>query len=83
VAGPDDDLEARVSARDVSALAAKLDAHTRVLNALRETQLEQGHRIDGLSHRIDGLEHEMRQGFAMMATGMARITALLEDTVGS
>lgn len=76
MAGPDEDLEARVSARDVSALAAKLDAHTRVLNALRETQLEQG-------HRIDGLEHEMRQGFAMMATGMARITALLEDTVGS
>jgi outer membrane murein-binding lipoprotein Lpp len=120
VVGPNDDLEARVSAlesqirlvrddvaaarvlaggadRDVSALAAKLDAHTRVLNALRETQLEQGmaigelshrmdgltHRVDGLSQRIDGLEHEMRQGFAMMATGMARITALLEDPGGS
>jgi outer membrane murein-binding lipoprotein Lpp len=83
--------------RDVSALAAKLDAHTRVLNALRETQLEQGmaigelshrmdgltHRVDGLSQRMDGLEHEMRQGFAMMATGMARITALLEDPGGS
>jgi len=65
--------------RDVSALAAKLDAHTRVLNALRETQLEQGIAIGELSHRVDGLEHEMRQGFAMMATGMARITALLED----
>jgi chromosome segregation ATPase len=120
VVGPNDDLEARVSAlesqirlvrddaaaarvlaggadRDVSALAAKLDAHTRVLNALRETQLEQGmaigelshrmdgltHRVDGLSQRMDGLEHEMRQGFAMMATGMARITALLEDPGGS
>jgi outer membrane murein-binding lipoprotein Lpp len=83
--------------RDVSALAAKLDAHTRVLNALRETQLEQGmaigglthqvdgltHQVDGLTHRMDGLEHEMRQGFAMMATGMARITALLEGPGGS
>lgn len=72
--------------RDVSALA-KLDAHTRVLNALRETQLEQGmaigglsDRVDGLSNRVDGLEQEMRQGFAMMATGMARITALLEGS---
>jgi chromosome segregation ATPase len=83
--------------RDVSAMAAKLDAHTRVLNALRETQLEQGvaigelshriggldHRIDGLDHRIDGLEHEMRQGFAMTATGMKRITVLLEGIAGS
>lgn len=73
--------------RDVSASAAKLDAHTRVLNALRETQLEQGmaigglsDRVDGLSNRVDGLEQEMRQGFAMMATGMARITALLEGS---
>ena len=78
-------------------MAAKLDAHTRVLNALRETQLEQGvaigelshriggldHRIDGLDHRIDGLEHEMRQGFAMTATGMKRITVLLEGIAGS
>jgi chromosome segregation ATPase len=76
--------------RDVSALAAKLDAHTRVLNALRETQLEQGmaigelnHRVGGLEHRIGGLEHEMREGFAMIATEMARITALLGGTEGS
>jgi chromosome segregation ATPase len=71
--------------RDVSTLTTKLDAHTRTLNALRETQLEQGaaitaltQRFDGLTHRVDGLEREMRQGFAMTATGMARITELLE-----
>jgi len=120
VAGPNDDLEARVSAlesqmrlvradaaaarvlaggadRDVSAFATKLDAHTRALNALRETQLEQGvalsgltqrvdgltQRVDGLTQRVDGLEREMRQGFAMTATGMARITELLEGIAGS
>ncbi|MGB6162933.1 MAG: hypothetical protein WCF33_04795 [Pseudonocardiaceae bacterium] len=92
--------------RDVSAFAAKLDAHTRLLTALRETQREQGmaigelshrvdsldqrvdgldqrvdglsQRVDGLSQRVDGLEGEMRKGFAMTATGMARITELLE-----
>ncbi|MBV8541885.1 MAG: hypothetical protein JO364_14865 [Pseudonocardiales bacterium] len=113
MAGPNDDLEARVSAlesqmrlvradaaaarvlaggadRDVSAFATKLDAHTRALNALRETQLEQGvalsgltQRVDGLTQRVDGLEREMRQGFAMTATGMARITELLEGIAGS
>lgn len=76
--------------RDVSAFGAKLEAHTRALNALRETQLEQGvaigvlgQRVDGLTQRVDGLESEMRKGFAMTAAGMARITALLEDIAGS
>lgn len=88
MSGPDDDAAvARVLAggadRDVSALAAKLDAHTRVLNAIRETQLEQGMAIGELSHRIDGLEHEMREGFVTTATGMKRITVLLEGIAGS
>lgn len=83
--------------RDVSAFAAKLDAHTRALNALRETQLElretqleQGavigdlnHRVNSLDQRMDSLEREMRGGFAMTATGMARITTLLENIAGS
>jgi len=55
--------------RDVSAFGAELDAHTRALSALRETQLEQ--------------ESEMRRGFAMTAAGMARITVLLEGIAGS
>ena len=48
---------------DVSEVRAELRAHTQALNALRETQLEQG--------------REMREGFATLATGMAQITALL------
>lgn len=82
--------------RDVSAFGAKLDAHTRALNALRETQLELrevqreqgvaigvlGQRVDGLTQRVDSLEGEMRKGFAMTAAGMARITTLLEGIAG-
>jgi hypothetical protein len=37
--------------RDVSDLKVKLDAHTKVLSALRETQLEHGKRLDGLEGR--------------------------------
>jgi hypothetical protein len=83
--------------RDVSAFGAKLDAHTRALNALRETQLELrevqreqgvaigvlGQRVDGLTQRVDSMEGEMRKGFAMTAAGMARITTLLEGIAGS
>jgi chromosome segregation ATPase len=75
--------------RDVAALTIKLDAHTKVLNALRETQLEHGNRLaalearfDGLEARFDGLESEMREGFAKMAAGMAHIVTLIESIEG-
>ena len=42
--------------RDVSLFGAKLDAHTKVLNALRETQLEQGSRLDRVEGRLDRVE---------------------------
>jgi hypothetical protein len=57
---------------------------------LRETQLEQGRRIDEQGRemrkcfdkqgrRIDEQGREMREGFATLATGMAKITALLTN----
>lgn len=58
--------------RDVSEVRAELRAHTQGLNALRETQMEQG-------RTISELRREMRDGFATMATGMAQITALLTE----
>ena len=78
---------------DVSEVRAELRAHTRGLSALRETQLEQGRaiaelrtevhgihqRLGGVEHRLDGLEREMREGFAVLGTGMAQITALLTN----
>lgn len=66
---------------DVSEVRAELRAHTQALNALRETQLEQGRMIDEQGREMRAgfarQEGEMREGFAKLATGMAQITALL------
>ncbi|NIH86302.1 hypothetical protein [Amycolatopsis granulosa] len=92
----DDAAAARVLAtaasRDVGDLKAQLQAHTKVLNALRETQLEQGarlgrvenrlgrveDRLDRVEDHLERMETEMRNGFAMMAGGMSHIAELLE-----
>jgi hypothetical protein len=58
------------SDHDVSEVRSELRAHTRALNALRETQLEQG-------EAINSLKQEMSAGFAALNSGMAQITALL------
>lgn len=71
-----DAAEARVLAvgadRDVSTMQVQLRAHTRSLEALRTTQLEQGNEI----HVLRG---EMREGFArvdmQMREGFARVDA--------
>ena len=63
---------------DVSQVRAELRAHTSALNALRETQLEQGRRLDGMDRRFDGLETRMTDGFATVGAGMAQIVTLLE-----
>lgn len=70
--------------RDVSAFAARLDAHKALLEALRETQVEQGQRIGGLEQRFggleqrfDALEREMRGGFATVSVGQSEILTLL------
>jgi chromosome segregation ATPase len=75
--------------RDVSEVRAELRAHTQCLNALRETQLEQGWQIDELRQevRAQGEEmraqgREMREGFATLGAGMAQITALLTAIKG-
>lgn len=57
--------------RDVSEFRAELRAHTSTLNALRETQVEQG-------HEIAGLRSEMRDGFTKVNLGVAQIVALLQ-----
>ena len=68
---------------DVSEVRAELRAHTRALNALRETQLEQDRKISGLDHKVTGLDQKMTEGFATLGTGMAQITALLTGKTGS
>jgi hypothetical protein len=42
--------------RDVSEMHAQLRAHTRTLNALRETQLEHGERLAGVEGQLVGVE---------------------------
>jgi hypothetical protein len=69
--------------RDVSEVRAELRAHTQGLNALRETQLEQGREIASLRQDMAEQGREMREGFATLATGMARVTALLTNVAGS
>ncbi|OJF15472.1 hypothetical protein [Couchioplanes caeruleus] len=41
--------------RDVADYRAELRGHTRVLSALRETQLDQGQAITGLGEKVDQL----------------------------
>jgi len=75
---------------DVSEVRAELRAHTRALNALRETQLEQGQTQRELqATQRELLETQLEQGqrmsdgFSTLNTGMAQITALLKGIAGS
>ncbi|GAB2979469.1 hypothetical protein LWP59_40160 [Amycolatopsis acidiphila] len=58
---------------------ATLRAHTRSLNALRETQVEHGQRLDRLEQKVDGLGRKVDEGFTMMSLGMSKITALITN----
>lgn len=63
--------------RDVSEVRAELRAHTQSLNALRQTQVEQGQQLVGLKAKVDDMDQRMTQGFATLGEGMAQIHALL------
>lgn len=65
--------------RDIAELRDEMRAVKRVLNALRENQIELAARMDRLEQRMDALEAEMRRGFAMLNVGMTRILELLEE----
>ncbi len=84
-----DSAAARVLAagadRDVAEVRAELRAHTQAVNALRETQLEQGEAIISLRQElaeqrqaIVSLDQKMSAGFATLHSGMAQIVALLD-----
>jgi hypothetical protein len=79
--------------RDVSEMRTELRAHTKLLNALRETQVEQGTemrqgfadvRTELRAEMREGdasIRTEMREGFAKVGVGMAQITALLRVAI--
>ncbi|MFZ2241880.1 MAG: hypothetical protein WAV90_20370 [Gordonia amarae] len=63
--------------QDVSAMHASFRAQTMILNAVRETQIEHGARLDNLEKLFTGLDSKVHTGFATMTVGMQQITTLL------
>ncbi|GIE46782.1 hypothetical protein [Actinoplanes nipponensis] len=75
MSGPDD-LEQRLAAdRDVAEYRSELRAHTRMLNALRETQVS--HYAE---HKADAAE--IKAEAAEIKAGLAHIVRLLEGLSG-
>lgn len=68
---------------DVAEVRAELRAHTKALNALRETQLEQGQTLQEHAQILQEHGQRMSEGFATLNVGMAQITALLKRLTGS
>ncbi|EHR52443.1 hypothetical protein SacmaDRAFT_4253 [Saccharomonospora marina XMU15] len=60
--------------RDVTQVSETLAAHTRVLNALRETQLKDRGETDTLAGRVD-------EGFGKLTAGMTDISSLLRELI--
>ncbi|HET9138587.1 hypothetical protein [Actinophytocola sp.] len=88
-----DSTAARVLAsaadRDVAEFRTTYHCPTKVLNALRETQLahdeklkQHDTRFDRLETKFDELEAKMTDGFSTVAVGQAQITALLTIAIG-
>ena len=64
---------------DVSRVESTLRAQKSLIEALRETQVEQGQRIDDGFARVDEGFVEMRSKFATVGLGLEQITTLLTD----
>jgi isocitrate lyase len=64
--------------RDVSEVRAELRAHTQALNALRQTQLEQGQALERLQESVQQQAEVTSEGFTTVRSGMAQIVALLD-----
>ncbi len=81
--------------RDVSEFKQTLNGHTKVLNAVRETQVEQGQRLDrvetklgsvetklgSVDDRVGTLEAKVDSGFTKINVSMDRIAQLLQQVI--
>ncbi|MDX3193035.1 hypothetical protein PV458_31905 [Streptomyces sp. MN03-5084-2B] len=74
--------------RDVSEFKQTLNGHTKVLNAMRETQIEHGQDISGLKTDVTGLKTEvadlraeMQSGFTKVNIGMEQVSRLLQQVI--
>jgi chromosome segregation ATPase len=61
--------------RDVAEFRTELRAQTRLISALRETQVEQG-------RELGDLRHEVRSGFNQVQAGLQAIAQTLEGLTG-
>lgn len=75
--------------REVSGMRSELRAHVRVLEALRQTQLEQGEQLTALRSEVQSefadlrgetgeLRSDLQTGFATLQVGMTQVAGLLE-----
>jgi chromosome segregation ATPase len=74
--------------RDVSEFKQTLNGHTKVLNAVRETQIEDHHDIAALKTEVGSLKTEvgslradMTSGFTKVNVGMEQIGRLLQQVI--
>jgi len=72
--------------RDVAEMRTELRAHTQTLNALRETQIEQGREMrQGFAQvesRFAKVEGDMREGFAQVRSEMGEGFAQIRGEMG-
>ncbi len=67
--------------RDVSEFKQTLNGHTKVLNAMRETQIEHGQNISGLKTDVADLRTEMQSGFTKINVSMEQMSRLLQQVI--
>lgn len=72
---------ASMADRDVAEMRTTMRGHTQVLNALRETQIEQGHTLEGIASVVGGLvvgQAQVSERLNGLQSGQAR----LDERVG-
>lgn len=67
--------------RDVSEFKQTLNGHTRVLNAVRETQVEHGQDITALTTEVGSLRADLTSGFTKVNITLEQISRLLQQAI--
>ena len=67
--------------RDVSEFKQTLNGHTKVLNAVRETQIEHGQRLESLETKFDQLDAKVDSGFTKINIAVEQMSRLLQQVI--
>lgn len=65
--------------RDVSEFKQTLNGHTKVLNAVRETQIEHGQRLDRLENKLGSVDDRLGTLEAKVDSGLTKINVSMEQ----